>query len=98
MIKVSVLYPASDGARFDHDYYRDRHVPWVAEKVGALSWGVERGIGDDAAFVAACWFTADSAEAWAAGFDPVASEVLGDIPNYTDIQPVMQVAEVTAQS
>ncbi|WP_122659812.1 EthD family reductase, partial [Pseudomonas viridiflava] len=29
MIKVSVLYPYKEGARFDHDYYRDQHMPLV---------------------------------------------------------------------
>ncbi len=29
MIKVSVMYPHNSGARFDHDYYRDRHMPLV---------------------------------------------------------------------
>ena len=27
MIKVSVMYPNAPGARFDHDYYRDKHLP-----------------------------------------------------------------------
>src|ERR1700676_1766092 len=35
MIKVSVFYPSSDGARFDMDYYRDRHMALVQERLGA---------------------------------------------------------------
>ena len=27
MIKVSVFYPKTEGASFDHDYYREKHVP-----------------------------------------------------------------------
>ena len=34
MFKVSVMYPNQAGARFDHAYYRDRHMPMVAEKLG----------------------------------------------------------------
>ncbi len=26
MIKVSVMYPNTPGARFDHAYYRDKHM------------------------------------------------------------------------
>ena len=29
MIKVSVMYPNRAGARFDHEYYRDQHMPMV---------------------------------------------------------------------
>ena len=29
MVKVSVMYPNTPGARFDHDYYRDKHMPLV---------------------------------------------------------------------
>ena len=36
MIKVSVLYPAAEGATFDHDYYRDHHVP-----LAVRTWGLE---------------------------------------------------------
>lgn len=105
MIKVSVLYPNADGVRFDHDYYRDQHVPMVVRELEGTvrSWGVERGLGDGspdgaAPFVASCWFVADSVEAWAGAFGPKADTILGDIPNYTDATPVMQVAEITAES
>jgi uncharacterized protein (TIGR02118 family) len=35
MVKVSVMYPNQAGANFDHGYYRDRHMPMVAAKLGA---------------------------------------------------------------
>ena len=34
MIKVSVMYPNTPGARFDHEYYRDRHMPLVKARLG----------------------------------------------------------------
>jgi uncharacterized protein (TIGR02118 family) len=36
----------------------------------------------------------DSAEAFQAAFGPHAQEIIADIPNYTDIQPTIQVSEV----
>ena len=30
MIKVSVMYPNGPGVRFDHDYYREKHLPLIA--------------------------------------------------------------------
>ena len=29
MIKMSVYYPANGGSKFDHDYYRTRHMPLI---------------------------------------------------------------------
>ena len=34
MIKVSVMYPNTPGARFDHAYYRDKHMPLVKTRMG----------------------------------------------------------------
>ncbi len=34
MIKASVMYPYSLGARFDRDYYRDKHMPMVQMLLG----------------------------------------------------------------
>ena len=34
MIKVSVMYPNTPGARFDHEYYRDQHLPLVKARMG----------------------------------------------------------------
>jgi len=34
MIKVSVMYPNKEGARFDHQYYRDKHMPLVKTRMG----------------------------------------------------------------
>ena len=47
MIRVSVLYPAGDGITFDHDYYKNTHVPMCTEawNVGAeIDKGVASGL------------------------------------------------------
>ena len=36
MIRLSVMYPATEGATFDHDYYRNQHVPLAMK-----TWGLE---------------------------------------------------------
>jgi uncharacterized protein (TIGR02118 family) len=100
MIRLSVLYPATEGASFDHDYYRDRHTPMLQEKLGdALrAVSVERGIGDgmggDPPFVAASHLDFDSVEAFQAALMPVAGDIVGDLPNYTTIQPTMLLSEL----
>jgi uncharacterized protein (TIGR02118 family) len=46
MIKVSVMYPNTPGARFNHEYYRDKHMPMVQAKLGAAlkSYTVDKGL------------------------------------------------------
>lgn len=101
MIKVSVMYPAKQGARFDHDYYRDQHLPLLARLMGDVCkrYTIDKGVaggapGQPPTYVAMCHVYADSAEAFMAAFGPHAKQIMGDIPNYTDIAPVMQVSEV----
>ena len=101
MIKVSVLYPAGDNAKFDIDYYCKRHMPMVQEKVGPAlkSMAVEQGVAGatpDAppAFVAMGHLYFDSAEAFQTAFGPHAPEIMADIPNYTNVQPTIQISEV----
>ena len=101
MIKVSVMYPNKPGARFNHEYYRDKHMPLVKSKMGANCkyYTVDKGLaggspGAPATYVGMCHIFCDSVEAFQAGFGPHANEILGDIPNYTDLSPVIQISEV----
>jgi uncharacterized protein (TIGR02118 family) len=101
MIKVSVMYPNTPGARFDHDYYRDRHMPLVKRLMGEKCryYTVDKGLsgaapGSPATYVAMCHIFSDSVEAFQAGFGPHAEQILADIANYTDLSPVMQISEV----
>jgi len=101
MIKVSVMYPNTPGARFDHEYYRDKHMPMVKARLGAACkfYTVDKGLaggapGAPAPYVGMCHIYADSVEAFQKGFGPHANEIMGDITNYTDLSPVMQISEV----
>jgi uncharacterized protein (TIGR02118 family) len=101
MIKVSVLYPNKAGARFDHAYYRDRHMPLVKARMGdgCKFYTVDRGLaggapGAPATYVASCHIFCDSPEAFQSSFGPHAQEIMADIPNYTDLEPVIQISEV----
>lgn len=103
MVKISILYPNNPGARFDMDYYLDVHMPMSIERLGAHPGfngvSVERGLGgglpdSPAAYVAMCHFLFVSVEDFMAAFNPHAQILQGDMPNYTDIEPVIQVSEV----
>jgi hypothetical protein len=43
MIRVSVLYPNSQGASFDMEYYLKTHLPMVRKTLGE-SRGIRRGL------------------------------------------------------
>ena len=101
MIKVSVMYPKTSGARFNHEYYRDKHMPLVKARLGDAFkyYTVDKGVaggtpGASATYVGMCHIFCDSIEALQAGFGPHAREIMGDIPNYTDQTPVIQISEV----
>ena len=101
MIKVSVMYPFAPGARFDHAYYRDKHLPLVKQRMGdkCKSYTIDKGLaggtpGSNPTYVGMCHLFCDTVEAFQAGFGPHADEILGDIPNYTDLTPVIQISEV----
>lgn len=46
MIKVTVMYPYAEGARFDHTYYRERHMPLVKARLGnaCAYYTVDKGL------------------------------------------------------
>ena len=101
MIRVNVLYPKKEGARFDWSYYLSTHIPLLSRKLGSAMKGlsVEQGAGGGApgtppSFVAMAHLTFDSAEAFEKAFTPHAAEIMGDIPKYTSIEPVIQISEV----
>jgi uncharacterized protein (TIGR02118 family) len=101
MIKVSVLYPHSADAKFDMTYYMTKHMPMVRQKLGAACKGVavEQGVAGGApgappSFVAMGHLLFESADAFQKAFAPHANEIMGDIPNYTKIQPVIQISEI----
>ena len=101
MIRVSIFYPSRPNSRFDVDYYLSTHMPLALGLLGAavkavsVEIGVYGGMADQAPpFTAICAFTCESVEAFTAAFLPNADVLQGDIPNYTDIAPVIQVSEV----
>jgi uncharacterized protein (TIGR02118 family) len=98
MIKLSVLYPKTDGATFDHDYYRDKHVPLACETWGLDPANAEIEKGVDGPYEAAVCFRFESMEAMGAAMGGEGTaEVQADVANYTTITPVMQISEIVSQ-
>jgi uncharacterized protein (TIGR02118 family) len=101
MIKVSVFYANNEGNRFDIGYYCNSHIPMVRQKLGTACKGVavEHGMsgatpGSRPAFIAMGHLYFDSMADFQAAFGQHAQAIMADIPNYTDIQPTIQISEV----
>ena len=101
MNRISILYPSN--GRFDFAYYIETHMPMAIELLSAhpgfKGVSVERGLAgavpsSEPAYIAMCHFLFESVEDFMAAFIPNAAVLQGDIPNYTDVKPVIQVSEV----
>jgi uncharacterized protein (TIGR02118 family) len=105
MIKISVMYANRPGVRFDHVYYREKHLPLIKTRMGmALKYYmIDKGLAGaspaaPAPYVGECHLMCDSLEAYNAAFGPHAKEISGDIPNFTDVTPVVQISEVVVEN
>jgi uncharacterized protein (TIGR02118 family) len=101
MVRVIILYPDSPGATFDMAYYTGSHLPMVRKKCGAActSTAAEKGVsgaepGSKPPYLAIGYLMFDSVESFGKSFGPHAAEIVGDVPNYTNIKPIIQISEV----
>ena len=100
MTVVSVLYPQTATSRFDYGYYLQTHIPLVTslwmplglQKIELLRGNASLDGGGPAfAMVGALYFESDDAVEKAV--EAHGAEVLGDIPNFTDVEPIIQRSE-----
>jgi uncharacterized protein (TIGR02118 family) len=93
MIRLSVFYPTTEGATFDHDYYCNQHVPLAAKTWGIDSYEIDKGV--DGPYVAAVHFTFESAEAMQSAMSSEGTgAIMADMADYTTISPVLQTSEI----
>jgi len=101
MIKVTILYPGGEGKKFDMDYYTNKHFPLLktlfgdALKATAIDKGIAGGApGAPVSFVAIGYLYFDTLADFQNGMKTNGTKIRADIPNYTDITPVIQISEV----
>jgi uncharacterized protein (TIGR02118 family) len=101
MIKVTILYPSGEGKKFDMDYYSNKHIPMLksllagALKLTAIDKGIAGGApGAPAPFVVICYLYFDNVSAYQNAMTLNGNKIRADVPNYTNIQPVIQISEV----
>lgn len=88
------MYPKTDDSTFDMDYYTSTHMPMLAAALGdaCKGWGATTVKSGD--WEAIGWCHAESQEAFDAAMAAKGAEIMGDVPNYTNVQPVLVVGEV----
>ena len=101
MIRVSVLYLRGEGKTFDIEYYAKQHMALVHEKLDGLglkSVEVDRGLTglshSESPFFAIGHLTFESLETFSAAFEAAGSDLLADMPNYTNVDPIVQISEI----
>jgi uncharacterized protein (TIGR02118 family) len=100
MIKLSIFYPYSEGKKFDMDYYSNNHVPMVNNILGnslrgmTIDKGLSGGVpGAKLPYMAIGNMFFDSMNDMQTIFAS-ADQIMRDLPNFTNIDPVFQVSEV----
>jgi uncharacterized protein (TIGR02118 family) len=94
---LTVLYPNKEGAKFDFEYYMEKHIPLANGLLGhqfVVTKGIASAQGGQPAFVCSARMEIGKMEE----FLPVLVQHVGalqnDIPNYTNTEPVIQFEEL----
>ena len=103
MVCISVLYPNAPGKKFDHEYYSRSHMPLVmdrCESSGMIRYEIDRGLaggapGSSAPFTCIGRLYFNTVEEFQKALAAHGPEILGDVPNYTDIELQIQVSQMT---
>jgi uncharacterized protein (TIGR02118 family) len=105
MITLNVLYPNTDGAKFDMNYYLTSHIPMLKRELGSALKGciVEQGLGGrdpgtKAEFAVLCHLRFDSVESYQQAIRPVAEQIRNDVANYSSEAPITQLSDVKVAS
>jgi uncharacterized protein (TIGR02118 family) len=101
MTKVTILYENGKDKTFDMNYYSETHMPLVASLLGdsLKEIAIDKGMAGRTAeepipYLAIGYLYFDSLADYQNSFGPNAAEIVGDIPNFTIIQPILQISEV----
>jgi len=101
VINVNVLYKNTETLKFNMNYYLDTHIPLVKKLLGAAlkSARVQHGLGGGApgsraAYLVMTDLRFDSVESFQAAFGPHAPAITGDIKNFCNEDPAIQISDI----
>jgi len=104
MIRVSMLYPNQTGSKFDQTYYAEKHVPMATRQLrphGLVRVEIDKGISAadpnaQAPFVAITHLFFNTVDDVHNAFKAVGRPVMGDIANFTEVRPQIQISEMVS--
>ncbi|UYQ95660.1 EthD family reductase [Chitinophaga horti] len=101
LIKISVMYPFSEGKTFNMEYYEAKHMPMVAKFLGTnlVKYTIEKGLSSGMPnqplpYMAIGTFYVKSLSEYQAAISPNRDAIRADFANYTNVAPVILVSEV----
>ena len=101
MIKVAILYPNGEGKTFDMDYYSNKHMPLAASLFGdsLKAMSIDKGLasgtpGAPAPYLAIGYFYFETMSSCKNSMAANSDKLRSDVPNYTNVQPVILISEV----
>lgn len=97
-----VMYPKTANSQFDMAYYLDKHTPLVQERLasmGLVGVDMREGLaggtpGSPPQYAMITNLTFNTMEELQNSLATHGAELLGDIPNFTDVAPMTQVCQV----
>lgn len=96
---VTVKYPNKTGSKFDMEYYQNHHLPLVSEKFGdaMISLRACQGMATpdpniEPPFQVMAILEVESIERFKEVMEASGNAIDSDIPNYTDVEPVIQIS------
>jgi uncharacterized protein (TIGR02118 family) len=92
MVTVTVLYPRTDDVQFDMGYYKEKHFGLLRERLGENLKKDEIHEVLDGPYVAYCQMYFDSMDDFTGPMGQHGPEIMGDVANYTNVQPVILVS------
>jgi len=103
MIRVTTLFPKTSDSHFDMDYYLTKHVPMTTSRLQSLGFSVEAQVdeglgtvtpGEPAPYAAIGYLLFEKIEDLQNGLAAHGAEIMADIPNFTNVQPQIQIGNI----
>jgi uncharacterized protein (TIGR02118 family) len=97
---ITVLYPNTDGVRFDFNYYKANHATLILRLYGKgiakyeLRKGLSGPDGGKPPYVATVNFWIGDQQAFDAAQAAHTQQLIDDVKNFTNVMPTIQIDEV----